>query len=184
MPSALPAAGDCSRTNAVAGHPRRHARASSARASASRALRPRRSGITSSSATESAGGALAIDGLRRAHRLRRLISSAVVARDEHRRRRVDRRPDPEVAQRRLGDALEDRRGDGAAVVAVRVRRVDDDDDRERRLARRQEADERRVVVGVRVVAVDQLLGRAGLAGDRVAGDLARPWRCRARRPAP
>ena len=39
---------------------------------------------------------------------------------------------PEVAQRRLGDPLEDRRRHRAAVVAVRpVRRVDHDDDRRR-----------------------------------------------------
>ena len=130
-PSSVPAAGDCSITK-----PSPLIRAVkpigvSVR-SASRALRPRRSASA------------------RRRRLRRRrdcgrparprvaapdLRRRVVARHHHRRRRVQRRADAQVPQRRLGDALEDRRRDARAVIAVRVRRVDDDDDRDGRLAR-------------------------------------------------
>ena len=75
---------------------------------------------------------------------------------EHGRRRVQVRADAEVGQRRLRDPPEDRRRDGAAVVAVAMRRVDDDQDGERGRARRHEPDKRRVVLGFRVMPVHQL----------------------------
>jgi hypothetical protein len=105
------------------------------------------------------------------HAAPRRLVRIVAALDEDRRVGVDRRPDAEVTQRRLGDPPENRRADRSAEVAVvAARRVEDDDDRDRRVLRRQEADERRV--GVRgVVPVQQLVGGAGLAGDGVAGQL-------------
>ena len=114
---------------------------------------------------------------RRLGRARRRLLGASRRRrvDEQRRRRVDR-----LRARRSGAAPR-RRSSGRSAPPRRrrtastlVRRIDDDDDREHRLARRHEADERHVVVGVAAVAaVDQLLGRAGLAGDGVAVDLRR-----------
>ena len=61
------------------------------------------------------------------------------------------------------------RGDGAAVV-VALRVVDDDRDEQLRVLGRREADERGDELGVGVGAVDDLLRRTGLAGERVAGD--------------
>ena len=50
-----------------------------------------------------------------------------------------------------------------------ARRVQHDQDDEPRGIRRYESDERGIVVGVRIATVDELLRRAGLAGDRIAG---------------
>ena len=84
-------------------------------------------------------------------------------------RRLARR-DLQVRQRELHDPLEGRGRHGAAVD-VAARRVDHDRHEQPRVPRRREADERRDEVGLRVAALDRLLGRAGLAGERVALDL-------------
>ena len=134
---------------------------------ASRALKPRRSGIRPLRASSSRSTGLRVGPDRRdVGRVRRIVS-----RDQHRRRRVERRTDAEIAQRRFGDPLEDRRGHRAARVSGAVRRIDDHEDRHHRLARGDEPDERGVVVRLLIVTVDQFRRGPGLAGDRVARNL-------------
>ena len=91
--------------------------------------------------------------------------------DENRRHRVDGRRDSEMAQRGLGNPLEDRRGDDAAVVALSVRRVDDDEYRQRRAAGRHEADKRRVILRRRVAPADDFRGGARFSRNLIAGKL-------------
>src|SRR4029078_11998317 len=69
---------------------------------------------------------------------------------------IDRGADAQIAQRRLGDPLEDRRSDDAAGPAALMRRVDDNDDREGGIPGRQEAGEGGVVLRSRIAAIDQL----------------------------
>ena len=53
-----------------------------------------------------------------------------------------------MPERRIGDSLENWRGNHATVIPLRSWRIDHDDDRQLRLPRGQEPDKRRVVVGL------------------------------------
>ena len=131
---------------------------------ASRPLSPRSSGRTICPAVAGAEAGTIVTGAAGPLVLDR--RPGVVSGQQHRRRRVDRGRDAQIAQRGLRDPLEDRRRHRAAVGRVRTaRRVDDHQDRQRRLAGRHEADERHVEVGLGVVAVHELARRPGLASD-------------------
>ena len=158
------------------GHPSRAGRACCI---ASRALNPRRSG---SVRHRRAVGDQADHRRRRLRQRGRRCPASSLRATSTGGSGFDRCGHAEILQRRFGDPLENRRRHGAAgVSAGPCGESVDDDDRDRRIARRHEADERRVVLGRRIAAVDELRRRAGLAGDRVAGNLRRSWRCRARR---
>ena len=92
--------------------------------------------------------------------------------------------DVQVAQRLLGDLLEDGRRHHAAQVPP-LRLVDHDDDRQPRVLDRDHAEERRDPLGRIVVTVGHLLRRSGLAahGVPVDGGLRAPFRPSRSRPA-
>ena len=137
-------------------------------ATASRALRPVRSGtseVDALAASDTSGGGCTgpevATGTSSSGRLANTGSGASIEGGT-----------PYCLTCRRRDLLEDRRRHDATVRRDFVRRIDDDNDREDRLARRHEADKRHVVVGVAsVAAVEQLLRRARLASDGVAVNL-------------